>query len=248
MNWRDFSCRLATNHLQVPMADTPDELDAQFARVLAARKSDYVSGPDDELQVSQHGAAVIATSDFPGWVGGLESSDTVIETYVASEAGITATSDNQPFVDAWMPLVSWIDNQVRAALHRFDLVLTGDAYVTASLTETASLEGLAHMDDDTFAPDAPVGVVAIIGQWVGPRVATAPVAHAPLRPMSQIIFDDETLADFGADRIDHVASDPDQLVIFPQFGQLHAGPAAEHTAHLGSSRQLLVYRANAQPA
>lgn len=230
------------------MAEATPLLSAEFARVLTARKSDYVMEVDDTLLVAQQGAALIETSGFPGWIEGLRSTDPVIETYVASTDIVMATSDNQPFVDAWQPLVSWVDAQVRTALARFGVELVGDAYVTASLTPTASLEGLAHMDDDTFVPDAPVGIVAIIGQWTGPRVATASVVHEPLRPMSQIIFDEATLTDFAANRITHSAWAADQLVIFAQFGQLHAGPAAEHIADQGQFRQLVVYRAHAQPA
>lgn len=230
------------------MADRSRLLDTEFARVLAARKADYVTGNDGQLVVSQQGMARIDVDNFPGWVHELESTDPVIETYVASRDGIHATSDNQPFVDAWMNLVTWVDTTVRTALDRHGVDVMGDAYVTASLTETASLEGLAHMDDDTFMPDAPVGIVAIIGQWTGPRVATATVAHEPLRPMSQVIFDETTRASFESDQLDHAAAAADELVIFAQFGQLHAGPAARHISHLGAFRQLIVYRAQASPA
>lgn len=227
------------------MVEALPMLDAAFARMLTARKADFVGEDNNELRVAQQGAARIETSAFPGWVAGLTTTHPVIETYVASDHGVAATSDNQPFVDAWMPLVSWVDLQVRAALETHQVQLVGDAYVTASLTATSELEGLAHMDDDTFTPDAPVGIVAIIGEWAGPRIATTTVPHEPLRPMSQVVFSEATLADFADGTINHAVCSGDQLVIFAQFGQLHAGPAAAHIADRGDFRQLIVYRAQA---
>jgi len=229
---------------------TPAILDQSFADALVARKGGFVD--DAELPtVQQHSAALVPTTDFPGWIPGLTASETIIETYVASEGGVTATSDNQPYVNAWHPLVSWLDQRVRSTLADFGLVLDGDAYATASLTAANDLGGAAHMDDDMFVPNDSVKLVAIIGQWQGPRVATAPVEHLPLRPLGQVVFSEAALRLFEAGEFDHCACPSDEIVLFPQFGQLHAGPASSHVTKIAgtnSFRQLLVYRATATRA
>lgn len=232
------------------MSEALPPIDLQFANVLVAHKSDFVDSSAGNGLVQQLGGASLDISGFPGWPAGLTATEPVIETYVASPSGIAATSDNQPFVDAWTPLVSWMDTQVRTELGSFDCVVAGDAYVTASLTATKELEGLAHMDDDSFVPDDPVGIVAIIGQLLGPRAPSPGVALSPQtapQPMGQIVFDDATLAAFEGGDIEQHRCGPDELVIFPQFGQLHAGPAAHHVSDLSEFRQLLVYRARAIP-
>jgi len=221
----------------------PRPLDASFAATLGNRKADVVTGPEDNVEIRQHGAATIAMTGWPGWPAGLQSEEPIIETYVAGADGVTATSDNQPFVQAWEPLIEWLNTTVRSELDRYRLEIDGDAYATASLTATSLLEGTAHMDDDTFVPSDSAQIVAIVGELAGPRVATGALSAGPLRPMSQLQWSDEQLADFERDALPHCAGPPDQLVIFAQFGQLHAGPAAEHVAALATHRQLLVYRA-----
>lgn len=221
----------------------PGVLDTAFASVIQSTKADFVTELESSALIAQHGAATIEADDWPGWPADLASTDPVIETYVAGRDDVTATSDNDPFVAAWRPLAEWVNTAVRSALDGVGAELEGDAFVTASLTATELLEGAAHMDDDTFVPTESVGVVAIIGELAGPRVATAAVKRAPLRPMSQVTFTTEQLDDFAADRADHCRCDANQLVVFPQFGQLHAGPAAHHVAHLAATRQLLVFRA-----
>jgi len=225
----------------------PDVIDATYADVLRSRKADFV---DDQGVIAQHGAVTIPMTGWPGWAGDLPASteavsDAVIETYVASAAGVTATSDNEPYVSAWMPLIEWMNQAIRNALEPLGVQLDGDAYATASCTPTASLEGMAHMDDDTFMPDDSVGIVAIVGEHTGPRVATGQLQPTPFRPMSQVTWTDDQLRSFERNEMAHTACAADQLVIFPQFGQLHAGPAAAHLAAAGPHRQLLVYRARA---
>ena len=219
------------------------ELDEDFAAVLLRSKADFVTTTDRDARIAQHGAAAISSQDWPGWPGGLSSHEPIFETYVASGTEITATSDNEPFVSAWYPLVTWIHHTVRDRLSSLTVELDGDAFITASLTATGSLEGIAHMDDDTFVPTDSVGVVAIIGDLAGPRIATGSLEHGPLRPMSQIVFDESQLDEFAAGRLDHCRGEANQLVVFPQFGQVHAGPAAAQVAQLATHRQLLVYRA-----
>ncbi len=225
-------------------ATSPQVFDETYAAILRARKRDYVHTAGESTRIDQHGAATIAMHGWPGWPSNLDSSEPIIETYVAGHDSVTATSDNEPFVSARLPLITWLNHTVRDALASHGVELDGDAYATASLTATELLEGTAHMDDDTFVPDESARVVAIVGELVGPRVAIGSLTPQPLRPMSQVIWSATQLADFEGDSFDHCACAADQLVVFPQFGQLHAGPAAKHVAELASHRQLLVYRAS----
>ena len=222
---------------------TPGHLDDAFASILRSTKADFVTEHESSSFIAQHGAVLVQASNWAGWPTDLASAEPVIETYVAGDAEVTATSDNDPFVSAWRPLVEWMNAAVRTALGAVGVEIDGDAYVTASLTATDLLEGTAHMDDDTFVPTDSVSAVAIIGELAGPRVATTAVAHTPLRPMSQVTFTADQLDDFAAGRLDHCRCDANQLVVFPQFGQLHAGPTADHVAHRAPARQLLVFRA-----
>lgn len=223
---------------------SPRPLDESFAAALGSTKERFVRASSESVELLQHGAATIDSAGFPGWPP-LDGSEVTIETFVADAGSLTPMSDNEPFVSAWRPLATWIDDTVRAALAAQHIDLVGPAYVTASATPTQLLEGVAHADDLEFVPTDNVGIVAIIGEFVGPRVATASVAHGPLRPMSQVSFAEDVLEAFAASDHAHCACLPNQLVVFPQFAQLHAGPAAEHVSMLGSVRQLLVYRATA---
>ncbi len=227
-----------------PMAreTRPVALDKRYAAILRSSKTDFVSVTEHETSVLQHGAARISTAGWPGWPSGLTTIEPVIETFVAGPDHVAATSDNDPFVGAWAPLVTWMNNTVRAALEDVGVLFTGDAYVTASLTPTDTLEGVAHIDDDQFVPNDSVSMVAILGDLAGPRMATKPIGHPALRPMAPLTFAADVLDSFATNMMDRCASGADELVVLPQFGQLHAGPTAHHVAHLAPFRQLLVMR------
>lgn len=222
---------------------SPTPLDAHFGATLRCRKADFVMSSVDSCQVIQHGCAHISAADWPGWPAEPAAGDTVIETFVASENGVTATGNDERCIAAWSPLAAWMNTVVRAALAEVGVHLAGDAYVTASTTPCNELEGLAHLDDGIFMPDDSVSMVAIIGEHAGPRVATTNASHPEIRAMSTLAFDQDLLDSFSGDGLDHCAAAADELVVFPQFGQIHAGPAARHVAHLAPNRQLLVMRA-----
>jgi len=223
----------------MPSVHAPAAIDSDYVAKLRARKHEFVT---PQHAIAQHGAAVLAMDGWPGWPADLVSLEPAIETYVASATIVEPTSTNEPYVSCWQPLVDWMNRAVRDELATYGLTLE-DAYVTASVSDSPSLEGLAHMDDDTYQPHESVGVVAIIGEHAGPRIATGTLQHHELRPMSQVVFDHELLEAFGADALDHCQAAADQLVVFPQFGQVHAGPAAHHVHN--ATRQLLVLRARA---
>ena len=234
-----------------PAVTRPQPLSPAFAQLLIARKQDFIKPtgdtPTSAVSLAQHGAATIDNADFPGWpdLHHDPDADAVIETFVSDNSVLTPMSDNQPFVSAWYPLATWIDATVRAALIDHGIELAGPAYITASLVGSHQLEGMPHADDHLFVPDDNVGVVAIIGELEGPRVATEPIGHGPLRPMTQVTFEPDQLQSFASGTTAHCACAADQLVVFPQFAQLHAGPAAHHLDGMRPQRQLLVYRAAA---
>jgi len=191
----------------------PVALDERYATILRARKTDFVSVTEGETNLLQHGAAQVLTAGWPGWPAGLTTIEPVIEMFVAGPEHVVATSDNDPFVGAWAPLAAWMNNTVRAALEGVGVLLAGDAYVTASLTPTDTLEGVAHVDDDQFVPNNSVSMVAILGDLAGPRMATEPIGHTSLRPMTPLSFAAETLDAFASNMVDHCASDPDRNLV-----------------------------------
>ena len=231
---------------EVPMVEvlTPPPISPETAAAFRASKRDFIQAESHiaPAALQQHGAVALDSSTFPGWPGDLASSEAIIETFVGGDSGVTALGSNEVFVHAWRPLAEWMNATVRSQFADLSLALGDDTFVTASLTPTVELEGLAHLDDDIYSPDENVGVVVILGQFAGPRIAAGSLRSNPVREMGQVTYSDEILEAFGADLLPHVAAGADQMVAFPQFAQLHAGPAAHHAKHLGQSRQLLVLR------
>ncbi|MBT5753671.1 MAG: hypothetical protein HOI41_01740 [Acidimicrobiaceae bacterium] len=221
----------------------PGLLDHTFAGILRSQKADFVATTDGGTFIAQHGAARVETTDWPGWPTGLSADDTIIETFVAGAVDVAATSNNEPFVSAWQPIAEWMNITVRSALADVGVQLRADAYITTSFTPTDVLEGIAHLDDDQFVPAESVSMVAIVGEHAGPRVATTALGHPPLRPMAPIMFEAAQRDGFANNETDHCLCAADELVVFPQFGQLHAGPSSAHVANAGPARQLLVMRA-----
>ncbi|MEM7094837.1 MAG: hypothetical protein AAF567_17665 [Actinomycetota bacterium] len=230
---------------QTPLAD----LDADFARLLGGPKSSVVF--DDG--VAQLGARRIAFTDAPAWpqLDGLPD-DAIIETFlVDDDGGLTALSES-PLLDAWRPRAEAMVLRVLASCEEVGLELSPPGYLTCSITPCAMLEGNPHLDDNQFVVENGLGLVAIDGQHVAPRIAdgrlafdtriaSAPVAGGPLP------FSEEGLAELGRDTpiLGAVRAADDSITAFAQFGQLHAGPHADDVAAVGatgSHRQLMVLR------
>jgi len=233
------------------VVNAPDAFGAIFATILGADKRSFVKESSEGSTIDQHGATLITPNQpFPGWPSFDPATlaalhEAVIETYVITgDEPAMALSNNEPFVSTWLHLATWLGSALRVALSNHGLGIAGPSYVTASLTATALLEGQAHIDDDAFVPDDNVGVVAIVGQHVGPRIATQTLAPKALRPMSQVQYMDDVLQAFQIGAIDHCVAPADQIAVFPQFGQLHAGPGSDPLASLTPWRQLLVFRAS----
>lgn len=232
------------------MADDsrPQPIDESFAAALRLTKAQVLQPAGTGVAVVQYGAALLPSTDRPPWPVLPAVSDAegpVIETYLGSPDAVGATSDNEPHVSAWLALASWMNTTVRTSLAEFGVALEGDAYLTASLTPRSMHEGTPHLDDDVFRPDDDVGVVAIIGELAGPTVAAGRLEHAVPAPSTQLSFDDGQASRFAAGDMGRSRCAADELVVFPQFGQLHAGPTVDDLPAGAPARQLLVLRARA---
>lgn len=216
------------------MGDAVAELVQLSKQALFARAGQH--------SIAQSGGEVI-DDDFalPTIAEQLVSTLPAIDTFVKSSDGaITAMGTNDALNDAWMPAVEAAARRVDRWAEDAGIETTGDTYITVSITSAAEVNGEAHFDDDQFAPGAGAGLVAIVGDHGGPSVAAQPIPHDPVRPHQPLSLTDDLkneFADGGYGRIDY---GPNQLVVLPQFGQLHSGPGPCGTAY--EVRHLLVYR------
>ncbi|MEL6982421.1 MAG: hypothetical protein AAFO29_08355, partial [Actinomycetota bacterium] len=166
--------------------------------------------------------------------------------------------DDPAVADWWLPSIDALVGRVVEALQPFGVELTGTIFVTASATEVDQVTTSPHLDDDQFHPDTGIGVVAIAASHGGPRLARGALrcrsatAGAPLG-LDQDLVDtwfDRTGGAGPGERTGSVqTAGADQVVLFPRFGQLHAGPGlAERPANAGAPvRNLLVLRAETAP-
>lgn len=188
--------------------------------------------------------ASLVKSAIPG-----ATSEPLIDLFVVdAERSCTPTGSNAELNGWWRQSVELFAAQVLDALAAEDVKLAGPAYVTASLTPMGLIEGQPHFDDDLYAPDVGVGVVAIVGDIAGPRVAAAPVPVEIPIPGASLLLGPQVMADFDGGGIVHHQADPMTAVMFPQFGQLHAGPRLAGRADQTAVRRLLVFRAATRPA
>ena len=166
-----------------------------------------------------------------------------IETFVASTAGeISAMGTNTALNAEWQPVVERLIAAVHAWAAKSEVEFTGDAYVTASITPAADVNGEAHFDDDQFTPTAGAGLVAIVGDLSGPRVAADPVPHDEINSPRPVVASDAIKGAFADGTISSAAYGANELVLLPQFAQLHAGPGPCGSAD--EVRHLLVFRAS----
>ena len=105
------------------------------------------------------------------------------------------------------------------------------------------LEGNPHLDDDQFVPGAGLGLVAINGEHIGPRVATGSLALTGDAVPGPLPIAEATFEDFR--NTDAPAANRDEIAMLAPFGQMHAGPAAGDVQG-ATHRQLLVLRAGTQ--
>lgn len=197
--------------------------------------------------IPQTGATTIGTGfSVPNVYGDLSVALPSIETFVVSttDGSIAPTGTKAELNNAWTPVVSAMAEAVFSWLADGDIALTGDAYVTASITRASEVNGEAHFDDDMYSPNEGVGFVAIAADRQGSRVCTEPLKRVT-EQRRPLLSADEFKAEFEAGKLPHETFEPNTLVAFPQFGQLHAGPGPCGTGT--EVRHLLVFRAATVP-
>lgn len=216
------------------------------------------------VDVAQVGAAVLP-EPFPVALPRVDdpvaprSGEAMIETFVVDGTGSVTAMGDAPAVAAWWrPAVESLTSRVVDALTPLGVELTGLISVTASATEVDQVIGTPHLDDDQFHPETGTGVVAIAASHDGPRLARGAmacpgaVAGAPLGLDQQAV---ETWFDGGTGTIRSIqTTGADRVVVFPRFGQLHAGPGLASRRASGDRafedcpvRNLLVLRADTAP-
>ena len=198
-------------------------------------------------RISQTGGEVI-DADFalPSIDRALLPSLPSIETFVVSTIGsLTTTGTNDAVTDAWLPTIERLVGSVGAWMQANGVEPTGDGYVTASVTAASEVNGEAHFDDDQFVPDAGTGFVAIVGDIAGPRVAAEPIPHVEIQAPRPVVTDEVLINSFAEGSIASTTYGPNELVVMPQFGQLHAGPGP--SGKPDDVRHLLVYRVATVP-
>ena len=171
-----------------------------------------------------------------------------IETFIVNHTTRTAApiGVNDDLNSAWMSAVQAMANAVFGWLDSHDLAIAGDAYITTSITAANEVNGEAHFDDDQFIANSGAGVFAIVGDLAGPRALNSPLPYRQLKAPHPLTLDDEVKADFeDAKTLNPVSFGAGELVLMPQFGQLHSGPGPCGTAD--QRRHLMVFRAETQP-
>jgi len=108
------------------------------------------------------------------------------------------------------------------------------------------VSGDPHFDDDQFMADAGTGLAVVVADRAGSRIATASIAHDDVSAPHPLLLSDAHADAFTSGRLPQQCFDAGDVIAFPQFGQLHAGPGP-----VGSGdgvRHLLVLRASTLPA
>ena len=222
----------------------PPLISKEFAAYLSMSKQQYLDLDARVGFLHQEGAAYIdATVPLPSVDHLPATSNAAIETFLVDEAGrCSPTGTNQALIETFEASAQQFATSVLEALRELGVEMEAPGYVTASITPCSDINGNAHFDDEQFHPDQGVGFVAILGDVGGTRVACEPLAHEPAQAGVPIVFDPEGAERFDTGQLQIHQAEPERIVIFPQFGQLHAGPPLAPLG-LDGFRRLLVFRA-----
>lgn len=222
-----------------------------LAAVLGAAQSNLIRSRADTLEITQVGAAVlpdpfpVAVPD-PGDPVVPTDGESVIETFVGTGVrSLQPTGGDRAVADWWQPAVDALVAEVTSALVPFGMAPGGLISVTASTTPLDQVITEPHLDDDQYAPEAGVGLVAIAASHDGPRLARGVLTVRRAVSGAPLGLDPEALVSwFAKGDLDRVQDTPaDRVVLFPRFGQLHAGPVRATDGSTGHGvRSLLVLR------
>ena len=205
--------------------------------------------------IVQSGGEVL-DRDFavPNVSASVEVSLPSIETFLVSKSSepnaahsVMPIGMNAQLNDAWLPAVTAMVDAVLTWLDKNGIDLAGDAYVTASITAASEVNGEAHFDDDQFDASSGAGVFAIVADLAGPKALATPLQYPPLTAPRPLTLDEDLKAEFrDAGSLDPISFNPNELVLMPQFGQLHSGPGPCGTSD--QRRHLLVFRGETVPS
>ncbi len=229
--------------------ETPPPFDSSYATHLRLSKLELFERTEANTICQTGGAYVgdpIAVPDLSDRFSELE--EPIIETFLVSEDGSCApTGNNDQLIDSTAPLAHRMAAATLEALTGAGVRLSGPGYLTASVSPLSHVANEAHFDDDQFDPDSGVGAVAILADCNGPRIAVEPVSITPGRPGLPLDCADATIAAFGSGSAGIQQADPHRIIVFPQFGQLHAGPTPSSLEGQRPVRTLLVFRMTTVP-
>lgn len=223
-----------------------------FADFFGAAKADLFIDDEQtgERALRQTGGAYLAeavSESALAWPTHIKADEPLIETFVVdADGGCSGTGSDDALIEAWRPAAEQVASVIFEASAALSIPLTGSGYLTATVTPDDQVTSLAHFDDDLFAPADGAGFVAIVGTLAGPRVATAPVPQPEPSPGAQLVLPEAEIDRFDSGALASHAGEPERIVAFPQFGQLHAGPRITE-AHGERMRYLLVFRAATTP-
>ena len=176
------------------------------------------------------------------------SGSPVIETFVVEADGrCRPTGPVEAIGRWWQATAQALVDRVHAALAGHRVGLEYPAYLTASATALDEVTTTPHVDDGGIDPARGVGLVAIAASHAGPRLALGPLAHRPVRPPAPLAIEPDAVEAFATGFGPSQSTPADRIVLFPRFGQLHAGPMLDDLPP-GGVRNLLVLRAGTRPS
>lgn len=222
-------------------------MSADVAELVRLSKIELFDRSGPGLVVQSGGEIIASNFSLPTIDRAIAGAIPSIETFVVSVDGeIAAMGANDDLIAAWMPAITVLADQVSRWATVSGIELASDAFVTASLTAASEVNGEAHFDDDQFDPTAGAGLVAIVGDLGGPRVAARPIPHADIQPPRPVAASEELLESFSVGTLTSNSYGPNEVVVLPQFAQLHAGPGP--CGGTDDLRHLLVYRVATSPS
>lgn len=227
------------------MLAKPPLISSDFCRYLSLSKQEFLSESGQEGLMMQCGATYIdAEIPLPKISCELNLEKPMIETFEVSDDGsCLPLGTNRELIDLFASSAEVMAKAVLKSLTSFGVEVDGNAYLTASITMCNEINGNAHFDDEHYHASDGVGFVAIIGDRGGSRVARESIPHTSIIDDDvPVIFDQKSADDFDSGLMLIHEAEPEKLLIFPQFGQLHAGPALA-SAGLTGVRRLMVMRA-----
>lgn len=214
-------------------------------------KRDLIACTAEGLEITQMGPHLLDHGPIP-WPSPSEASlvDADIETFeVSSSGGLTSTSFDSGPGNRWIPAATVVVDAVMGFASDEGITFEGTPYLTASQTPLGLTSGLPHFDDDLVVPRAGVGLVAIVGDIAGPRVASEPITLDGDYTTAQLTLGQDLLDRFAAGEIRGTEVAPNQIVAFAQFAQLHSGPTIQQAVGMAGTkvRNLLVFRVRTKP-